>query len=878
MSKKLVIVESPTKAKTIRKFLPSTFRVEASMGHIRDLPETAAAIPLKYKKEEWSKLGVDPDNGFEPIYVVPKNKTKIVSNLKKLIKEADELYLATDEDREGESISWHLTELLKPKVPVKRMVFHEITKAAIQKALEQTRSVDLKLVRAQETRRILDRLYGYTLSPLIWKKIAFGLSAGRVQSVGLRLIVDRERERLGFQKSNYWDVDASLEKSKETFKARLESHKDKRLASGKDFEEKTGKLKNPKDIVAFDEKAAKDLAKELKGAEFKVAKIDERPFTSKPSAPFITSTLQQEANRKLGMSSKEAMRTAQRLYEEGLITYMRTDSPNLSQEALKASRNEVENLYGKEFLSDGPKQYASKSKSAQEAHEAIRPAGASFVHPSKASLSGREKALYELIWMRTIASQMADAKKLSVTLKIQAKDSQFSASGTRILFPGFIRAYVEGSDDPEASLDDKEVVFPKLTVGDTLNCTNLEPLSHETKARSRFTEASLVQLLEKEGIGRPSTYASIIDTIVYRGYVRKVGNALIPTFTGFAVIQLLEEHFAELVDPSFTSKMEDTLDEIAAGEKEWLPYLKQFYSGKNGLAEQVKAKEKVIDPDKSRSIDLNLKTDIKIRVGRFGAYIEGPLEPGQKKDEALRATIPEDIAPSDIDVEQMKILFDSQKNGPTALFQHPDNGENIYCLVGRFGPYLQLGEMTDDQPKPRRASVPKGMHPDQITIEEAVKWLSLPRDLGNHPDTGKPVLTNVGRFGPYVMHDGDFRSLKKEDDVYTVELDRALELLAQEKKGRGGAKMIKELSVHPDSDKKMAIYDGKYGPYIKLGSKNFTIPEGLKVEDLTDAQAIEIINKKGGIKKKAASKKAPSKNTVAKKKVAKKKSVTKKKT
>lgn len=837
----LVIVESPTKAKTIRRFLPKNFRVEASMGHIRDLPATAAAIPAKYKKEAWARLGVNPDNDFEPIYVVPKNKTKIVSTLKALMKDAEEVYLATDEDREGESISWHLVQLLKPKVPVKRMVFHEITKMAIQRALEQTRNIDEKLVRAQEARRILDRLYGYTLSPLIWKKIAFGLSAGRVQSVGLRIIVDRERERLGFVKSHYWDIDAELSKTGELFKARLVEHDGKKLATGKDFDEKTGKLKKD-NCIAFDEQLAKDLAKDLEKKDFSILSIDEKPFTSRPSPPFITSTLQQEGNRKLGMSSKEVMRTAQKLYEVGLITYMRTDSPNLSQEAIQASRKEVEKLYGKEFLSPESRQYASKSKSAQEAHEAIRPAGASFVHPKDSGVTDRELSLYELIWMRTLASQMAEAKKLSQTLKIGAGKSIFTASGTRILFPGFIRAYVEGSDDPEASLDDKEIVFPALTVGEKVKCEKLKALSHETKARSRYTEASLVQFLEKEGIGRPSTYASIIDTIVNRGYVRKDGNSLIPTFTGMAVTQLLERHFAELVDTSFTSSMENALDEIAAGNKEWLPYLKSFYSGKEGLANQVLLKEKKIEPEESRSVDLNLKTSAKIRVGRFGAYIEKDTSSGKKKD-TLKATIPIDVAPSDLTVEQIETLLRSQKDGPTPLGKHPDGG-NIYCLIGRFGPYVQLGEMTEENPKPKRASVPKGVHPEQVKLEDAIHWLKLPRELGVHPETKKPILSNVGRFGPYVMHDGDFRSLKKEDDVYTVDLKRALELLSEEKKGRGGSKLIKNLDPHPKTKKKLAIFDGKYGPYIKMGTKNFTIPEGYDPKNLTVVQAVEIIEKK----------------------------------
>jgi DNA topoisomerase-1 len=610
----LVIVESPTKAKTIRRFLPKNYSVEASMGHVRDLPESASDIPAKFKKEEWAKIGVNVEEEFEPLYVVSKRKTKIVSELRKKLADADELYLATDEDREGESIAWHLVEILKPKIPTKRMVFHEITKSAIEKALTQTRKIDAQLVKAQETRRILDRLFGYTLSPLIWKKIAFGLSAGRVQSVALRVIVERERSRLKFKSASYWDLLASLKKTTEAFDAKLISLGGVRIATGKDFDENTGELpkdkKQGKDLLVLNEADARKLKDKLSTETWKVHSITEKPLTNRPAPPFITSTLQQEANRKLGLSARDAMRTAQKLYEEGLITYMRTDSPNLSQEALKAARKEVVDLYGKEYLSDEVRQYASKSKGAQEAHEAIRPAGSDFVHPKDAGLSGIELALYELIWKRTMATQMAEAKKMSLTIQIKVDTAIFSASGTRILFPGFLRAYVEGSDDPDAALEDKEILLPKLLEGDVLKLTNLSSESHETKPPSRFTEAALVQMLEKEGIGRPSTYASIIGTIVERGYVRKNASALVPTFTGFAVTQILEKNFSNLVDPKFTSKMEESLDEIADGTLEALPYLKKFYLGKEGLQNQVKVQEKAIDPDESRTVNLHSFKDI----------------------------------------------------------------------------------------------------------------------------------------------------------------------------------------------------------------------------------------------------------------------------
>ncbi len=856
----LVIVESPTKAKTIRRFLPKNFTVEASMGHIRDLPQSAADIPAALKKEEWTKLGVNVDQDFEALYVVPKTKTKIVAALKKKIKECDELYLATDEDREGESISWHLLEILKPKIPVKRMVFHEITKAAIEKALKDTRDIDVRLVRAQETRRILDRLVGYTLSPLIWKKIAFGLSAGRVQSVGLRLIVVRERARLKFRKAEYWDLNADLAKNGEGFSAKLYSVGGRRVATGKDFDENTGKLLKD-EILLLNEADAQKLKEKLQKSPWTVKSVEEKPFTSKPSPPFITSTLQQEANRKLGLTSRDAMRVAQSLYENGLITYMRTDSPNLSQEALKGARSQVEELFGKEYLSPEPRQFASKSKGAQEAHEAIRPAGAEFVHPKDSGLSGRDLALYEMIWKRTLASQMAEAKKLSVSIRIESGDSIFSSTGSRILFPGFIRAYVEGSDDPEAALENIEVVLPKLAEKEVVKLTDLKTDAHETKPPPRFSEALLVQTLEKEGVGRPSTYASIIDTICDRGYVRKVGNALVPTFTGFAVTQLLEKNFLNLVDPGFTSKMEESLDDIAEGKLEYLPYLKKFYLGKEGLRDEVKSKEKKIDPDESRTVDLHHLKGIQVKVGRFGAYL---VQDGDKetKGEEVRASIPEDVAPADLSPEKLKDLLEMQAKGPQPIGQDPKTKQNVYCLVGRFGPYVQLGEVTEEVPKPRRASLLKGMEAKSMDIDTALRLLSLPRELGMHPEKQKPVLTNMGRFGPYVMCDGDFRSLKKEDNVFTVTFERAMELLNAEKKGRGGSSMLMELGPHPEDKKVVGIYSGKYGPYVKHGSTNATIPKDIDPNKITIAQALELLAAraaKGGGKKATKGKKSAAK-------------------
>jgi len=843
--KYLVIVESPTKAKTIRKFLPSSYIVEASMGHIRDLPQSASDIPASLKKEDWAKLGVNVEEDFEPLYVVPKDKKKIITDLKSKMKDVECIYLATDEDREGESISWHLLELLKPKVPVKRMVFHEITKTAIQKALKDCREVDEKLVRAQETRRILDRLYGYTLSPLIWKKIAYGLSAGRVQSTGLKMIVARERERMKFKKSVYWDLKAQVhpEKDKKAlFESRLVSLKGSRVAGGKDFDGETGKLIDEKKVVLLDEKKSKSLAKELETEKWVVNSVEEKTFNSKPAIPFITSTLQMEANRKLGMSSKDTMRTAQRLYEEGLITYMRTDSPNLSQEAINAAREMVQKLYGKEYLNDEVRQYSAKQKGAQEAHEAIRPAGAEFTHPDKTGLSGRELALYELIWKRTMATQMKEAQKASMTIKILAGDAEFSASGTRILFPGFLRVYVEGSDDPEAALEDKEVILPQLKKGDVIKAQDIKADGHETKPPARFTEASLVQHLEKEGIGRPSTYASIIGTILDRGYVRKEASALVPTFTGMAVIQLLEKHFEHLVDYSFTSEMEESLDKIAYGQEDWLKYLTKFYKGKTGLAKKVEEQDKKIKPEESRTIHIHKDgIDLEVKVGRFGPYV---IEQNGKDE--VHASIPEDIAPADLNPGQIQELLKNQANGPKPIGVDPKTKEKIYCLVGRYGAYFQLGEVTDENPKPKRASLPKGMDPNSATLEAALHALSLPRDLGHHPETKKPILANNGRFGPYVMHDGTFRSLKKEDDLYTIDLKRALELLNEEKgASKRGGKVLRDFGLVAKLKKKVSILDGKYGPYIKVGTKNITLPEDKRdpkvIEKMTEAELASLV-------------------------------------
>ncbi|MGC8712774.1 MAG: type I DNA topoisomerase, partial [Leptodesmis sp.] len=598
----LVIVESPTKAKTIRNYLPAGYRVEASMGHVRDLPQSASDIPASVKGEKWAQLGVNVESDFEPLYVVPQDKKKVVKELKEALKHADELVLATDEDREGESISWHLLQLLQPKVPIKRMVFHEITQEAIQEAIRNCRDVDEQLVRAQETRRILDRLVGYTLSPLLWKKIAFGLSAGRVQSVAVRLLVNRERQRRAFHKGSYWDLKATLEargeapEAKGEFEARLVSLNGVKVASGSDFDEATGQVAAGRNVVLLNEAEARALQDRIRDRPWTVTNLEERPVTRKPSPPFTTSTLQQEANRKLGLSARDTMRVAQSLYEQGYITYMRTDSVNLSQQAIAAARACVQEMYGAQYLSPQPRQYSTKSKGAQEAHEAIRPAGSTFRTPQQTGLKDRELRLYDLIWKRTVATQMAEARQTNITVQIQVEEAGFRATGKRIDFPGFFRAYVEGSDDPDAAIEDQEVILPRLQVGDTPACVDLEAIGHETQPPARYTEASLVKTLESEGIGRPSTYASIIGTIIDRGYAQMVGNALVPTFTAFAVTSLLEKHFPDLVDTSFTARMEETLDDISTGEVDWLPYLKEFYLGESGLETQVKERESHIDP------------------------------------------------------------------------------------------------------------------------------------------------------------------------------------------------------------------------------------------------------------------------------------------
>ncbi|HSU13205.1 type I DNA topoisomerase [Longimicrobium sp.] len=834
---RLVVVESPTKAKTIRSFLPAGYRVAASMGHVRDLPESASEIPATLKGQEWARLGVNVDNDFEPVYVIPGGKRKVVSELRELLKDADELVVATDEDREGESIGWHLVEVLKPKVPCSRIVFHEITPEAIRAALEHPRRIDDDLVRAQETRRILDRLVGYTVSPLLWKKIATGLSAGRVQSVAVRLLVVRERERRAFRSAVYWDLKASLLRGVAPFSAMLQSVGGKRVATGRDFDENTGRLKT-QGVVLLGSEEATALRERLQDAAWKVVETEEKPSIRRPYPPFTTSTLQQEANRKLRLSSRDTMRIAQRLYEEGFITYMRTDSVHLSDQAMKAARTRIRALYGEEYLSPSPRQFTTTSKGAQEAHEAIRPAGTEMRTPEETGLRGQEAALYELIWKRTVASQMADARQTHLTALIEAADAVFRASGKRIDFPGFFRAYVEGSDDPDAALEDREEPLPPLARGDSVALRGLEALKHETQPPARYTEATLVKMLEAEGIGRPSTYASIIGTIIDRGYVERVSNQLVPTFTAFAVTTLLEKNFPHLVDTRFTARMEEQLDEIAEGEAEWLPYLRDFFSGPEGLGEMVNRGQAEIDPREASTVHLE-GLPARVRIGRFGPFVER-----EEGEGTVTASLPDGIAPADLSEEQVERLVRAKTEGPEKLGIDPDTGKPVLMLEGRFGPYVQLGEATEDEKKPKRASLPKGMNPAEVTLEMALRWLSLPRTLGKHPDDGEEVKAGIGRFGPFVVHGNDFRSLEKTDDVYTVAFERAIELLSKPKGGRGQRKAIeplRTLGAHPANGEPVTLWEGRYGPYVKHGDVNASLPKGVSPDDFTLEAAVPLL-------------------------------------
>jgi DNA topoisomerase I len=838
----LVIVESPTKARTIRKFLGDDYIVEASMGHVRDLPSSAAEIPASVKGESWARLAVDVDNDYQPVYVVPADKKKIVASLKKQLKECDVLYLATDEDREGESIGWHLLELLKPKVPTHRMVFHEITREAIERALASPREVNEQLVKAQEARRVLDRLVGYTVSPLLWKKVAPRLSAGRVQSVAVRLLVLRERERMAFVAGAWWDLKAQLLKKQTAFAAQLIAIDEKRVASGGDFHENTGQLKPGRDVRLIDEAEARALAARIEGLPLNVVALERKESQRNPYPPFTTSTLQQEANRKLGLPARQTMQVAQKLYESGHITYMRTDSVNLSNEAIGAVRAMIERRYGSDLLSPKVRQFTTKSKGAQEAHEAIRPAGTDMRTAQELGLKGREAAVYELIWKRTVATQMANARLASTTARLEVTDPEtgavirFRASGREVIFPGFFRAYVEGTDDPSQALDDKDNPLPQLVEGESLAVSIYDALGHETRPPARYTEASLVKALETQGIGRPSTYASIIDTIQKRGYVRANGRQMVPTFTAMAVTKLLEETLGEVINVEFTASMETWLDAIAEGG-ERLSFLDKFY--KTDLVGGVAAGE-LINPREVCTIKGERYAPYNVRLGRYGPYVEYPgVEEG---DKSRSVSLPDDIAPADVDRALVEALIERTAKGELPLGTQAETDLPVFVRVGRFGPYVQLGEVTEEAPKPKRASLPPGVTVDQIDLELALAVLALPRKLGEHPDDGEAVSAGIGRYGPYVVHKRTYASLKKTDDVLAVELPRALELIT-EKLTRAGrrAEPLRTLGAHPEDGEPVVVLDGRYGPYVKHLRINASLTEGMTVETLTMEEAVALI-------------------------------------
>jgi len=846
--KSLVIVESPAKARTISKFLGNDYTVEASIGHIRDLPQGAKEIPAEFKDEDWAYLGVNVEQDFNPVYIVPPGKSAQVRKLKGLLKDAKDLYLATDEDREGEAISWHLSEVLKPRVPVRRLVFHEITKEAIQEALSNPRTIDNDLVKAQETRRILDRLYGYEVSPLLWRKVRPKLSAGRVQSVAVRLIVERERQRMAFIASTYWDLLARLANAAgQEFEAELVSVDGRDIPAGKDFDSATGKLKNAK-FLLLDEREAGELAQRLRLAEFTVTAMEEKPFTSKPYPPFTTSTLQQEANRKLGFTARRTMKAAQSLYENGHITYMRTDSTNLAKVAVDAARELVASQYGREYLPDSPRLYQTKVKNAQEAHEAIRPAGHPFEFPEalRGQLDGDEQRLYDMIWKRTVASQMADSRGRRMTVTITGRDKSgspaavFQAGGKTIDFAGYLRAYVEGSDDPAAELADKDVVLPNIREGESLEPRELEPKSHTTQPPARYSEASLTRALEEMGIGRPSTYASIIDTILAREYVFKKGNALAPTWVAFAVAQLLEAHLPNLVDYGFTAQMEDDLDAISRGEAGHLDYLRKFYfgNGRAGLKKQLENKATEIDARDIGRIRIGRppgEDPIVVRVGRYGPF----LEQGER-----RASLREDLAPDEVTLEKAQELLAQASQADEPLGACPETGKPIFLKLGRFGPYVQRGS-TDDEEKPKNASLLKGMKPEDVTLDVALKLLSLPRDLGAHPTSGQSVVVSNGRFGPYVKCGDDTRSLPAGVSPIDVTLADALALLAQPKAMRRGfgakREPLKVFEASPVTGEPIQLLEGRYGLYLNDGVTNASLPKGAEPETLTKEQALELL-------------------------------------
>ncbi len=859
----LVIVESPAKANTIGRFLGKGFRVEASYGHVRDLPQNAAEIPAGVRAEEWARLGVNVDRDFEPLYVIPAEKKKHVKRLKDALEEADQLLLATDEDREGESISWHILQVLKPPrgLPVGRIVFHEVTKEAIEEALANPRSVDEKLVRAQEARRVLDRLYGYTLSPLLWKRVAPGLSAGRVQSVAVRLAVLREWERIRFKKSAYWDLKALLDADQGGFEARLVRINDRRLADARSFDPATGQLGDRARLV-LDQATAESFAHSARSSEpWKVASLERSPGVQRPAPPFTTSTLQQEANRKLRFAAQRTMRLAQQLYEGvdlggervGLITYMRTDSTSLAGRAIEQARRVIADSYGPEFLPDSAVHYKTKAKRAQEAHEAIRPTDLARRPQDVAKYLDPDQArLYELIWKRTISCQMLPARfertAVEVSVRGEGPDGAssvltFAASGRRITFPGFLRAYVEGSDDPEAELGDQETLLPPLEEGQRLAARGVEAEGHETRPPMRYTEASLVKRLEEEGIGRPSTYATIIGTIQDRGYVWKRGNELIPTFTAFCVTQLLEEHFGDLVDTQFTARMEDELDEVAAGDREWIALLQDFYHGgpAAGLLQRLE-NLKLSFPAVPIGDDPRSGEKLLVKIGRFGPYlVRGEGGKGNT------ITLPDQTPPDELTLVRAVALLDGKANAATPIATDPATGRPITVQMGRFGPYLEVGLGESEEGKPKRVSLPKDLAPEAVTAEIAQQLVSLPRTVGRHPATGEEISAGLGRFGPYLKHGDEFRNLGTWQEACDIAIDAAVARLAQPKGGgrarRSAAEptVLKELGTLPGAAGMVRLLAGRYGPYVTDGKVNASLPRGASPEELTAEGAAELL-------------------------------------
>ncbi|OMC07676.1 DNA topoisomerase I [Mycolicibacter heraklionensis] len=917
--RRLVIVESPTKARKIAGYLGRNYVVESSRGHIRDLPRNAADVPAKYKTEAWARLGVNVDADFEPLYIVSPDKKSTVAELKGLLKDVDELYLATDGDREGEAIAWHLLETLKPRIPVKRMVFHEITEPAIRNAAENPRDLDIDLVDAQETRRVLDRLYGYEVSPVLWKKVAPKLSAGRVQSVATRIIVQRERERMAFRSASYWDVVAQLDASVSdptasppNFSARLVAVDDLRVASGRDFDS-LGALKKLDEVRVLDEAAATALAAGLQGASLSVTSVEEKPYTRRPYAPFMTSTLQQEAGRKLRFSAERTMSIAQRLYENGYITYMRTDSTTLSASAIDAARNQARQLYGEEYVAPSPRQYTRKVKNAQEAHEAIRPAGETFATPDavRNELGSDEFRLYELIWQRTVASQMADARGTTLSLRIGGQSGSqqvtFAASGRTITFAGFLKAYVETVDElAGGEADDAERRLPQLTQGQRVDATELTPDGHATNPPARYTEASLVKALEELGIGRPSTYSSIIKTIQDRGYVYKKGSALVPTWVAFAVIGLLEQHFGRLVDYDFTAAMEDELDGIAAGRQRRVDWLHNFYFGGDygvddsiaragGLKKLVGVNLEGIDAREINSIRLFDDAEgrpIYVRVGKNGPYLERMITGDDGEPTPQRANLDDSLPPDELTLALAEERFATPQEG-RSLGVDPATGHEIVAKDGRYGPYVTevLPPPPDDEsgstakkgkkptgPKPRTGSLLRSMSLETVTLEDALKLLSLPRVVGVDPESGEEITAQNGRYGPYLKRGTDSRSLATEEQIFEITLDEALKIYAEPKRrGRqsAAAPPLRELGTDPASGKPMVIKDGRFGPYVTDGETNASLRKGDEVATITDERAAELLadrRARGPVKKaaKKTARKAPAKKAPAKKAAAKK--------